>query len=164
MNKSLIASAIVMAFASAPAFADPAGSASDGTAVAVVSPMTTGKSVSLNALSGSVSNVQVSGIGNTIWNSGSNGGQGGGGMGGNATGGNGSGSGSAGGAITGDGVGASGGNGGHFVNDAGTINLSNTLSGTAQSAAGILIINQNTGIGALTQQSVNVQTNFAPGK
>ena len=160
MNKSLIVSAIAMAFAAAPAFADPASDAVSG----VASTLGSGRSVSLNALSGSVSNVQVSGIGNTVWNSGSNGGQGGGGQGGPATGGNSAGGGSAGGAITGNGTGASGGNGGYFVNDAGSINLSNTLSGTAQSAAGVLIISQNTGIGALTQQSVNVQTNFAPGK
>jgi len=48
--------------------------------------------------------------------------------------------------------------------DAGQFNLSNTMSGTAQSAAGILVISQNTGIAALTQQSVNVQANLSLGR
>ena len=47
---------------------------------------------------------------------------------------------------------------------AGTLDLSNTMSGTARSATGILVISQNTGIGALTQQSVNVQAVISTGK
>ena len=42
--------------------------------------------------------------------------------------------------------------------------MSNTMMGTAQSAAGILVISQNTGIAALTQQSVNVQANLNVGR
>jgi hypothetical protein len=38
--------------------------------------------------------------------------------------------------------------------------MSNTMSGTAQSAAGILVMSQTTGIASLTQQSVNVQANL----
>jgi hypothetical protein len=37
------------------------------------------------------------------------------------------------------------------------------MSGTAQSAAGILTISQNSGIAALVQQSVNVQANLTVG-
>jgi len=48
--------------------------------------------------------------------------------------------------------------------NAGTFNLSNTMSGAAQSAAGIQVISQNTGIAALTQQSVNVQANLNVGR
>jgi hypothetical protein len=42
--------------------------------------------------------------------------------------------------------------------------MSNTMSATAQSAAGIMVISQNTGIAALTQQSVNVQANLNVGR
>ena len=38
--------------------------------------------------------------------------------------------------------------------------MSNTLSGSLGAAAGITIVSQNTGIGALTQQSANVQANL----
>jgi hypothetical protein len=38
--------------------------------------------------------------------------------------------------------------------------MSNTMSGVAQSAAGISMISQNSGIAALVQQSVNVQANL----
>jgi len=61
-------------------------------------------------------------------------------------------------------VGGAGGAGGTNTVNAGTFNLSNTMSGTAQSAAGILVISQNTGIAALTQQSVNVQANLNVGQ
>ena len=46
----------------------------------------------------------------------------------------------------------------------GVFNLSNTMSGTAQSAAGVLVISQNSGIAALVQQSVNVQANLNVGR
>jgi hypothetical protein len=42
--------------------------------------------------------------------------------------------------------------------------MSNTMTGTAQAAAGVLVISQNTGIAALTQQSVNVQANLTLGR
>jgi hypothetical protein len=61
-------------------------------------------------------------------------------------------------------VGGAGGAGGTNTVNAGTFNLSNTMSGTAQSAAGVLVISQNTGIAALTQQSVNVQANLTVGR
>ncbi len=44
--------------------------------------------------------------------------------------------------------------------NAGTFNISNTLSGSLNQAAGISVATQNTGIGALIQQSVNVQANL----
>ena len=61
-------------------------------------------------------------------------------------------------------VGGAGGAGGSISVSAGTFDLSNAMTGTAQSAAGILAIVQNTGIGALAQQSVNVQANLSLGK
>jgi hypothetical protein len=42
--------------------------------------------------------------------------------------------------------------------------MSNTMSGTAQSAAGLLVISQNSGISSLIQQSVTVQANLAVGQ
>jgi hypothetical protein len=57
-------------------------------------------------------------------------------------------------------VGGAGGNGGSNTVDAGTFNMSNTMNGTAQSAAGIMVITQNSGIASLVQQSVNVQANL----
>lgn len=44
--------------------------------------------------------------------------------------------------------------------DAGQFNLSNSLSGSLDGAAGITILSQNSGIGALVQQSANVQANL----
>ena len=38
--------------------------------------------------------------------------------------------------------------------------MSNTMGSAAQSAAGILIMTQNTGFASLVQQSVNVQANL----
>ena len=43
---------------------------------------------------------------------------------------------------------------------AGEFNMSNSLSGSLGGAAGITIVSQNTGIGALVQQSANVQANL----
>ncbi|MEO6435597.1 MAG: hypothetical protein ABIP55_07525, partial [Tepidisphaeraceae bacterium] len=62
------------------------------------------------------------------------------------------------------GTGGAGGAGGTITVDAGTFNMSNTMSATAQSAAGVLVISQNTGIAALVQQSVNVQANLNVGR
>ena len=61
-------------------------------------------------------------------------------------------------------VGGAGGAGGSISVNAGSFDLSNVMNGTAQSAAGILAIVQNTGIGALAQQSVNVQANLNLGR
>ena len=38
------------------------------------------------------------------------------------------------------------------------------MTGTAQSAAGLLVISQNSGISSLIQQSVTVQANLAVGR
>jgi hypothetical protein len=46
---------------------------------------------------------------------------------------------------------------------AGTVNLSNNLASVAASASGILMVSQNSGAGALMQQSVNVQANLNNG-
>ncbi|HBD32788.1 MAG TPA: hypothetical protein DC084_04230, partial [Cupriavidus sp.] len=61
-------------------------------------------------------------------------------------------------------VGGAGGNGGTNYVDAGTFNMSNMMSSVGQSAAGIMIANQNSGMSSLVQQSVNVQANLAVGK
>lgn len=70
----------------------------------------------------------------------------------------------AGAATGGSGQGGSGGAGGaagSVAVDAGHFNLSNTISGSSlANAAGITIAAQNTGIGALVQQSANVQANL----
>jgi hypothetical protein len=56
-----------------------------------------------------------------------------------------------------------GGSGGTNTINAGSWAMSNTMSGTAQSAAGILTIAQTTGVANLVQQSVNVQANLSVG-
>jgi hypothetical protein len=143
------------------------------------------KAVAVNQLNGAVSNVAVRGIGNVASTTGSgNGGgsaQGGTGNGGNGSGGAGSGAsgasesgtgGAASGSANGQGNGASGSGGGtggagaagsNTVN-AGSFSMSNTMTGTASSASGIVVVSQNTGMAALTQQSVNVQASFGTGK
>ena len=63
---------------------------------------------------------------------------------------------------SGTGTGGAGGSGGSIALNAGTFNLSNTMSSVGQSAAGITAISQNSGISSLIQQSVNVQANLAP--
>ena len=47
---------------------------------------------------------------------------------------------------------------------AGNFNLSNTMNQVGQSAAGVMVISQNSGIASLVQQSVNVQANLAVGR
>jgi hypothetical protein len=61
-------------------------------------------------------------------------------------------------------MGGSGGSGGTNTVSAGTFNMSNTMTSVGQSAAGIMIASQNSGIASLVQQSVNVQSNLAVGK
>jgi len=47
--------------------------------------------------------------------------------------------------------------------NAGTFNMYNAMSSIGQSAAGIMVTAQNTGMAAMIQQSVNVQANLAVG-
>lgn len=95
------------------------------------------------------------------------GGEGGAGTGGDGAGGDGTGGAGTGGAGTGgDGTGAAGGNGGDggsITVDAGTFDMSANIDGTAQSAAGVLVIANNSGVGALVQQAVTVQANVNVG-
>ncbi|MYM95944.1 hypothetical protein GTP90_18960, partial [Rugamonas sp. FT81W] len=70
-----------------------------------------------------------------------------------------------GGAATGGAAaGGTGGAGGDVSVAAGTFNMSNTMSNVGQSAAGILVMSQNSGISSLVQQSVNVQSNLSVGR
>lgn len=48
--------------------------------------------------------------------------------------------------------------------NAGTFNMSNSMSSVGQSAAGIMVANQNSGMSSLVQQSVNVQANLNVGR
>ena len=88
-----------------------------------------------------------------------------GGAGGDAPGGaGGDGGGIAGCAATGSmGAGGTGGAGGTAMADAGTFDMSQTMSGVAQNAAGIMVVSQNNGFSSLIQQSVNVQANLTVG-
>ena len=47
--------------------------------------------------------------------------------------------------------------------DAGTFDMSNNMSGAAAAAAGVTVMAQNSGVGSLIQQSVNVQANLNVG-
>jgi hypothetical protein len=67
-------------------------------------------------------------------------------------------------ATVGDATAGNGGNGGSNSVNAGTFDMSNTMSGVGQSAAGVMVISQNNGFSSLIQQSVNVQSNLAVGK
>jgi hypothetical protein len=95
-------------------------------------------------------------------NSTTNGGAGG--AGGMASGGNG-GTGDAGvntanGGAAGMAYGGAGGAGGPVTVDGGVFNMSNVMTSVGQSAAGIMMASQNSGMAALVQQSVNVQSNL----
>ncbi|MBN3767949.1 hypothetical protein G3O01_44600, partial [Burkholderia sp. Ac-20365] len=68
----------------------------------------------------------------------------------------------AGGAGTG-GAGAAGGAGGAIGVGTGDFNMANTMTSVAQSAAGILVANQNSGMASLVQQAVTVQANLTVG-
>ncbi len=52
---------------------------------------------------------------------------------------------------------------GGVIVDAGTFNMSNAMTSVGQSAAGVMIANQNSGFASLIQQSVNVQANLSVG-
>jgi hypothetical protein len=56
--------------------------------------------------------------------------------------------------------GGAGGAGGPVRVDGGVFNLSNMMTSVGQSAAGIMMASQNSGMAALVQQSVNVQANL----
>ena len=62
--------------------------------------------------------------------------------------------------LLGIGTGGSGGGGGAVTVTAGTFDMSNSISSAFTNGAGILISAQNSGIGALVQQSANVQANL----
>jgi hypothetical protein len=59
---------------------------------------------------------------------------------------------------------AAGGAGGTNAPNAGSFNLSNTMTSVGQSAAGIMVASQSSGISSLVQQSVNVQANLNVGR
>jgi hypothetical protein len=61
------------------------------------------------------------------------------------------------------GDGGAGGAGGSNMVDAGTFDMSNHMDGTAAAAAGVTVMAQNSGVGSLIQQSVNVQANLNSG-
>jgi hypothetical protein len=90
-----------------------------------------------------------------------------GGAGGAGGGTNNGGEGGAGGAATaaagvgGNAAGGTGGAGGQVYADAGTFNMSNAMWNVGQSAAGIMIATQNSGLSSLVQQSINVQANMS---
>ena len=50
------------------------------------------------------------------------------------------------------------------VFDAGTFNMSNSMSSVGQSAAGIMVAGQNSGMNAMVQQAVTVQANLNVGR
>ena len=156
---------------------------SQGGATAPAGSFSPSRAVATSRLVGNVSQVSVQRIGNdasanaTGGAGGSaNGGSGGSGVGSSAysgtgggeSGGNGGtktmGAGYYGDAGAGGGVGGSGGAATAGQSNAGVLNLSNTLSKVAKQATGIVTLSQNSGIGALTQQSVNVQGNIFSGK
>ena len=83
-----------------------------------------------------------------------------GGVGGNGQGGTNTASGGTGGM----GAGGGGGTGGTNSVSTGTFSMANTMNSVGQSAAGIMVANQNSGISSLVQQSVNVQSNLAVGR
>lgn len=63
-------------------------------------------------------------------------------------------------AGNGSGTGGAGGNGGTIRVTTGTFDMSNTMTRVGQSAAGIMLASQNTGMSALVQQNVTVQANM----
>ena len=60
-------------------------------------------------------------------------------------------------------AGGTGGSGGAVNVNAGTFNMYNAMTSVGLSAAGIMVIAQNSGMAAMIQQSVNVQANLAVG-
>ncbi|MDB5906900.1 MAG: signal peptide protein [Massilia sp.] len=139
----------------------------------------TSTATNTSTLTGAVSGNKIHGIGNVATNTGnSNGGKGGKGHGAGAGGARAA-SGEHGGKIGGSasngtasagtggtggaGGGGAGGNAGSNSVSAGTFDLSNTSSSVANSAAGIIVMSQNTAVSSLVQQNVNVQANLSLG-
>ena len=60
-------------------------------------------------------------------------------------------------------AGGNGGNGGSIMVDAGTFDMSANMDATAQSAAGVLVVSNNSGPASLIQQGVTVQANLNVG-
>jgi hypothetical protein len=60
-------------------------------------------------------------------------------------------------------AGGNGGNGGAAWADAGTFDMSNEMAGSANAAAGIMVMAQNSGAASLIQQGVTVQANLSVG-
>ncbi|MBA9833907.1 hypothetical protein BCO37747_03020 [Burkholderia contaminans] len=61
-------------------------------------------------------------------------------------------------------VGGAGGAGGANTVNAGTFNMSNAMASVGQTAAGIMVANQNSGMASLVQQAVTVQANLSVGR
>ncbi|CAB3750168.1 hypothetical protein LMG29739_00967 [Paraburkholderia solisilvae] len=61
------------------------------------------------------------------------------------------------------GAGGAGGAGGTNTVNAGTFDMSNTMTAAAQSAAGISVMNQTTAAASLAQQAITVQANLTVG-
>ncbi|MGB0128668.1 MAG: hypothetical protein WBP72_13605, partial [Rhodocyclaceae bacterium] len=61
-------------------------------------------------------------------------------------------------------VGGAGGAGGSNSVNAGSWAMTNQINGGFSAAAGISVVNQNTGINSLAQQAINVQSNLSLGK
>lgn len=60
-------------------------------------------------------------------------------------------------------TGGDGGSGGSVYSDAGSFDMSNQMNGSANAAAGIMVVAQNSGASSLIQQGVTVQANLAVG-
>jgi hypothetical protein len=61
------------------------------------------------------------------------------------------------------GAGGAGGAGGSNSADAGSFDMSNAMNGSANAAAGIMVVAQNSGASSLIQQGVTVQANLNVG-
>ncbi|MFP3616819.1 hypothetical protein SB778_43010, partial [Paraburkholderia sp. SIMBA_050] len=57
-----------------------------------------------------------------------------------------------------------GGAGGTVTMTTGSFDMSNNMASAAQSAAGVMVLNQNSGMASLVQQAVTVQANLAVGR
>jgi hypothetical protein len=60
-------------------------------------------------------------------------------------------------------VGGAGGAAGTNTVNAGTFDMSNNMTSVGQSAAGIMLANQNSGMASMVQQAVTVQANLTVG-
>jgi hypothetical protein len=60
-------------------------------------------------------------------------------------------------------AGGNGGNGGAAWANAGAFDMSNEMAGSANAAAGIMVMAQNSGAASLIQQGVTVQANLSVG-